>query len=88
MAGVDQRHVEWHWVLSKRRERWPRLVAELHDYRTLHVAGSNGKGTLCAVLSAALSHEDIPNLMFSSPHLIDVEERRQIERRTGEFRTI
>ncbi len=45
------------------------------DYRTLHVAGSNGKGTLCAVLSAALSHEDIPNLMFSSPHLIDVEER-------------
>lgn len=44
-------------------------------HRTLHVAGSNGKGTLCAVLSAALSQENIPHLMFSSPHLIDVEER-------------
>lgn len=60
-------------------EQTARALASLHcqstEYRTLHVAGSNGKGTLCAVLSAALTHENIPHLMFSSPHLIDVEER-------------
>ena len=44
-------------------------------YETVHVAGSNGKGTLCATLSAALTLQGIPNLCFTSPHLVRVEER-------------
>ena len=55
------------------------LDCQSTNYRTVHVAGSNGKGTLCAVLSAALSQVNIPHLMFSSPHLIDVEERIRID---------
>ena len=48
------------------------------NHTTVHVAGSNGKGTTCALLCTALTNEGISNLMFSSPHLIRVEERIRI----------
>jgi dihydrofolate synthase/folylpolyglutamate synthase len=44
-------------------------------YETVHVAGSNGKGTTVATLSAALTATGIANLAFTSPHLVRVEER-------------
>lgn len=44
----------------------------------LHVAGSNGKGTVCALVAGALSLSNVPNLLFSSPHLIRVEERIRV----------
>ncbi|MGA0240860.1 MAG: hypothetical protein ACO3L7_05920 [Poseidonia sp.] len=45
------------------------------SYETVHVAGSNGKGTTVATLSAALTASGIANLSFTSPHLVRVEER-------------
>ena len=45
------------------------------DYETVHVAGSNGKGTALATLSAAFSATGIAHLTFTSPHLVRVEER-------------
>lgn len=44
-------------------------------YETVHIAGSNGKGTTVAMLSAALSMADVPHACFTSPHLVRVEER-------------
>jgi dihydrofolate synthase/folylpolyglutamate synthase len=44
-------------------------------YETVHVAGSNGKGTTVAMLSAALTACGVNNLAFTSPHLVRVEER-------------
>ena len=41
----------------------------------VHVAGSNGKGTTVATLCAALTLCKVPNLCFTSPHLVRVEER-------------
>ena len=56
-----------------------RALSELglppRDYETVHVAGSNGKGTVLATLSAAFSATGITNLTFTSPHLVRVEER-------------
>ena len=60
-------------------ENTARAVSELElpavDYETVHVAGSNGKGTTVATLSAALSLASIDHLAFTSPHLVRVEER-------------
>ena len=60
-------------------ENTARAVAEMRfpapTYETVHVAGSNGKGTTVARLSAALSSADIDHLAFTSPHLVRVEER-------------
>lgn len=51
------------------------------DFETVHVAGSNGKGTTIATLSAALSAASIDHLAFTSPHLVRVEERIRINGR-------
>ena len=60
-------------------ENTARAVAEMQfsapTYETVHVAGSNGKGTTVARLSAALSSAGIDHLAFTSPHLVRVEER-------------
>jgi dihydrofolate synthase/folylpolyglutamate synthase len=45
----------------------------------LHVAGSNGKGTVCAIMAGALILDGTSSLLFSSPHLIRVEERIRID---------
>ena len=41
----------------------------------IHVAGSNGKGTVCALMAAALSLNGIENVLFTSPHVARIEER-------------
>ena len=44
-------------------------------YETVHVAGSNGKGTTVATLGAALNAVGLHHVAFTSPHLVRVEER-------------
>ena len=41
----------------------------------IHVAGSNGKGSACAQLVAGLVRAGYRVGLFSSPHLIKIEER-------------
>lgn len=43
--------------------------------RIFHVAGTNGKGSVCAFLSAVLSEAGIAFGTFTSPHLADIKER-------------
>lgn len=40
-------------------------------WRAVHVAGTNGKGSVCAYVSAMLRAGNIPVGRFTSPHLID-----------------
>ena len=49
------------------------------DMDCIHVAGSNGKGSACAQLVAGLVRAGYRVGMFSSPHLIQVEERVRID---------
>ena len=51
------------------------LDLELSNTTIIHVAGSNGKGTLCALLATNFTLIGKSNLLFSSPHLCRVEER-------------
>ena len=51
------------------------LDLELLNTKIIHVAGSNGKGTLCALLATNFTLIGKSNLLFSSPHLCRVEER-------------
>ncbi|MFI3238108.1 MAG: bifunctional folylpolyglutamate synthase/dihydrofolate synthase [Lachnospiraceae bacterium] len=45
------------------------------DMKIIHVAGTNGKGSTCAYLSALLQKAGYKVGMFSSPHLVDIRER-------------
>ena len=61
--------------LANTRRALQALNLRKPSYETVHVAGSNGKGTTIAMLSAALSKHNIHHLAFTSPHLVRVEER-------------
>ena len=47
----------------------------------VHVAGSNGKGTLCATLAAHLHQLNRSTVLFTSPHLVRIEERIRLDGR-------
>lgn len=47
----------------------------------IHVAGSNGKGSVCAYLTRVLMEGGIPVGTFTSPHLMDIRERICIQGR-------
>ena len=57
------------------------LALPAPHHEVVHVAGSNGKGTTVASLCAALTEVGIPNLSFTSPHLVRIEERVRIDGR-------
>jgi folylpolyglutamate synthase len=40
-------------------------------WKAIHVAGTNGKGSICAFAHALLRHRNIPCGRFTSPHLIN-----------------
>ncbi len=50
-------------------------------FKSIHVAGSNGKGSLCVQLSAAATASGLKTGLFTSPHLVRVEERVRINGR-------
>lgn len=50
------------------------------DFRIIHVAGTNGKGSTCAFLESVLRENGYRTGMFTSPHLVSVRERIQINR--------
>ena len=50
-------------------------------YSSLVVAGTNGKGSVCAMLTEILTLHDFRVGLFTSPHLVSVEERIRIGRK-------
>jgi folylpolyglutamate synthase/dihydropteroate synthase len=45
--------------------------------KIIHVAGTNGKGSVCALLEAAYRAASYGTGLFTSPHLLEVRERIQ-----------
>ena len=56
-----------------------RLDMPQHSFPSIHVAGSNGKGTCCAILANALTLSGTCTGLFTSPHLMSVNERIRID---------
>ena len=45
------------------------------NLRLIHVAGTNGKGSVCAYMRSILEASGYRTAMFTSPHLVDMRER-------------
>ncbi len=64
-------------------ERMERLLAALgnpeRELRCLHVAGTNGKGSVCAFAESILRAAGYCTGFYSSPHLVDFSERIRIK---------
>ena len=49
-----------------------------NTHKTIHVAGSSGKGTVCYMIDAILRAHDKRTALMVSPHVYDIRERIQI----------
>ena len=49
--------------------------------KIIHVAGTNGKGSVCAYMNSVLTKAGINTGLFTSPHLVRIEERIRINGR-------
>lgn len=57
------------------REFLRRLSDPQERFPVVHVAGSNGKGSVCAFLNSVLMKSGVHVGLFTSPHLVDIRER-------------
>ena len=48
------------------------------QYRTIHVGGTNGKGSTCHTLAAILQAQGYRVGLYTSPHLVDFRERIRV----------
>lgn len=48
------------------------------DFKSIHVAGTNGKGSVCNMLASILQESGYKVGLFTSPHLLDFRERIRI----------
>lgn len=67
------------------RQRAEQLMEELghpeRTFRSIHIAGTNGKGTVTAVAAALLEAAGLKTGRFTSPHLIKFNERICVNRK-------
>ena len=63
------------------REFLRRLGNPQERFPVIHVAGSNGKGSVCAFFDHVLRESGLHMGLFVSPHLTDIRERFQIDGR-------
>ena len=79
-------------VLSRRqiadKHGLPELRAYLESlgnpqdsFKSIHVTGTNGKGSVCALVAQSLRCAGYRTGLFISPHLVDIRERIQIDGR-------
>ena len=60
------------------KELLARLGSPQHNYQIIHVAGTNGKGTVCTLLAHTLACAGWRTGLFVSPHLVSPTERVQL----------
>ena len=64
--------------LEQTKERLRLLGNPEKSFGYIHVAGTNGKGSTCAYLESMLRHMGFKTGLFTSPHLIRINERIRI----------
>ena len=65
--------------LTRIRELLSGLGDPQNSSRSVHVAGTNGKGSVCAMTASILRSSGIRTGLYTSPHLVDFRERIMID---------
>jgi len=88
--GLPSREHEWLFAQTRQgRERGPAPARDLLDrlgspdrqFGSVRVVGTNGKGSVCAMLEAGLIAAGVRTGRFTSPHLTHFEERVRVDGR-------
>lgn len=70
--------------LSRMQEFCRRMGNPQNHFKSIHVAGTNGKGTVCRMLASVYQEGGYKVGLYTSPHLIDFKERFQINGKYAE----
>jgi dihydrofolate synthase/folylpolyglutamate synthase len=90
VSSTLQRQLEALYGLERRRDKLGldgtrELLAFLGEpqrtFRSVHVAGTNGKGSVCALVERVLRAARLETGLFTSPHLVDFRERIRVSGR-------
>ena len=77
-----ERTSRWRYPEDLSLERISKLLERLGNphqrYPTLHVAGTKGKGSTCALAASILQTQGLSVGLYTSPHLISFQERMKI----------
>ena len=70
-----------HLGLHRTRAMMQALGDPQRQYPSIHIAGTNGKGSVAAICESILRHAGLRTGLYTSPHLVRVEERIQVDAR-------
>jgi dihydrofolate synthase/folylpolyglutamate synthase len=76
LFGLEARGIKF--GLENITELMHRMGDPQESYRSIHVGGTNGKGSVCALTASALMEAGYSVGMYTSPHIVDFGERIQI----------
>ena len=65
----------WKLELTRIKRLLDRLGNPERRFKSIHIAGTNGKGSVAASLASILNQAGIKTALYTSPHLVDPEER-------------
>ncbi len=68
----------WHAVASRRREIAHGGLETAAPWKVIHVAGTNGKGSVCAMIDSICRVQGYRTGLFTSPHLVTFRERIRV----------
>lgn len=66
-------------TMADTRAFYRKLSCPCQNTRVIHVAGTNGKGSVCAYLQSVLMEAGYRVGLFTSPHLVDIRERIRVD---------
>lgn len=72
------RYTSQNFDLDRMRTLLRKLGNPQDHFRSVHVAGTKGKGSTCAMIAAMLENNGYKVGLYTSPHLNDIRERIQI----------
>ncbi|MFB6167118.1 MAG: folylpolyglutamate synthase/dihydrofolate synthase family protein, partial [Candidatus Nanohaloarchaea archaeon] len=66
-------------ALDPIRKAVARMGDPQEDFASVHVAGTNGKGSTATILASVLQEAGYTTGLFTSPHLVDFRERMRVD---------
>lgn len=78
LANLGREYMDMRLGLAPVSELLGRLGDPQNEYPSVVIAGTNGKGSIAAVTSSILSAAGFRCGLFTSPHLVDIRERIQV----------
>jgi dihydrofolate synthase / folylpolyglutamate synthase len=81
LAGKGNEVQMMHLGLHRTRAMMEALGNPQDKYPSIHIAGTNGKGSVAAISESILRHAGLVTGLYTSPHLVRVEERIRVNGR-------